>query len=210
MNPTWSRTPASAAAAIAASVSASVSAMGFSHRMSLPALAAARIQIQVRDPDELRLGHARTDEPGVDGTHPPGTHEADPDALSSHGSIPLKLRVHVEVVADPLQHEAGRFDRAFLPGEDTAGQDAVEADPPECREAGVPVHLTLSDVQVLMYPRRGPGRVDDVAQAGRGAMVEDVGDVHLPKDRRGVLDHRPDVIAEVERVGRTEKVADVR
>ena len=115
-----------------------------------------------------------------------------------------------EVVRDLLEHEPRRLDRTLLPGEHAAGQDAVEADPSERAEAGLPVHLALTDVEVLVDAGGGARRVDDVAVARRRAMVQDVGDVDLGEDRPGMLDHRRDVIAEVVRVRRTEHVADDR
>ena len=53
------------------------------------------------------------------------------------------------------------------------------------------------------------GRVDDVAQARGGLVVEGVGDVDVGQHRRGLADHRLDIVAEVEGVRRAVEEAHV-
>ena len=82
-------------------------------------------------------------------------------------------------IVDGAAHRASRVVRPLLPREDAGRQDAVEIDLPEPREEGLEVDLSLTDIQMLMDPGSRPGRVDDVAQPARGAVVEAVGQVDL-------------------------------
>src|SRR5215469_14272397 len=111
---------------------------------------------------------------------------------------PSGMAVLGQVAPDlfPVAHRG--FARPFLPGEDAHGGDAVEVYLGQGAEEGIPVHLPLADVQVLVDTGGRAGRVDDVAQAGRGAVVERVGDVQLGEQRPGVLHDAFDVAALVE------------
>ena len=95
-----------------------------------------------------------------------------------------------------------RLAGAFLPGEDAHGRDAVEPHLGQRGEEDVPVHLPLPDVEMLVDARGRAGRVHDVAQAGRGAVVERVSDVHVGQQRPGVLHDPFDVAALMEGVRR--------
>ena len=66
----------------------------------------------------------------------------------------MTCRGTLEVLGHVLPHlfqVAGtRLARAFLPGEDADGCDAVEPDPGQRAEELVPADLALADVEVLM------------------------------------------------------------
>src|SRR5215831_19018305 len=100
-----------------------------------------------------------------------------------------------QVPPDLLEVVRGGLAGSFLPGEDAHGGDAVEVHLGEGAEEDVPVHLALTDVQVLVDPGGRTGRVDDVAQAGGGAVVEGIGDVHVREQRPGVFHDAVDVAA---------------
>src|SRR6185312_9687316 len=107
-----------------------------------------------------------------------------------------------QVLPDLLQVVRGGLAGSFLPGEDAHGGDAVEVHLGEGPEEDVPVHLALTDVQVLVDAGGRTGRVDDVPQPGGGAVVEGIGDVQMGEQRPGVLDDAFDVAALVEGVRR--------
>jgi hypothetical protein len=107
-----------------------------------------------------------------------------------------------EEVTDPppdlFAHESTRLPGAVLPREDAHGHDAVEAELPQGAEELVPVHLSLTDVQVLVDPHRRSGWVHDVTQARRGPMVERVRHVQMLQQVAGVLHDPRDVPALME------------
>ena len=118
------------------------------------------------------------------------------------------LAVHVEDNADVKAGEVlMQLDARAAQTQLREAEAALEAAEAQRSEARREVHLALSDIEMLVDPGGRAGRVQDVAQAGRCAVVQDVGDVDLAKHRRGLFDHQPDVVAEVERVGGAEDVA---
>src|SRR5579875_756253 len=98
----------------------------------------------------------------------PACHAAadDSDADGIHLTTPSRAMPTCKVVADLLPHENAGFAGAFLPRENADRHDSVEAESVELGEKGVPIHLTLADVQVLVHPSGRPGRVDDVPETG--------------------------------------------
>jgi hypothetical protein len=95
-----------------------------------------------------------------------------------------------------------RLASPLLPREDAHGRDAIEVELGEGAEEDVPVHLALSDVEVLVHARGRAGRVHDVAQARGRPVVEGVGDVHVGQQRARVPHDPLDVTALVEGVRR--------
>src|SRR3981081_1003699 len=107
-----------------------------------------------------------------------------------------------DVPPDLFEVMSRRLPGPFLPGEDAHGRDAVELHVGQRPEEDVPVHFPLADVEVLVHARGRAGRVHDVAQAGRGPVVEGVRDMHLRQQRPGVLHDPFDVAALMEGVRR--------
>ena len=81
----------------------------------------------------------------------------------------------------------------LLPAEHAHGGDAVEAHIAQGAEELVPVDLAVADLVVLVDPRVDPRRVDDVAVADVGPVVEAVRDVQVLQLRARVLHHPPHV-----------------
>ncbi len=143
--------------------------------------------------------HARRRAPG--GGRPDRRHRAAPHDRTRPGARNVgSLVVLLEVLVHLGEVVAGAVLGPLLPGEHAHRGDPVEAHLGERGEEPVPVHLALPDVQVLVHPDGRAGRVDDVAQAGRAAVVERVGDVHLGEQRPGVAHHRGQVAALMEGV----------
>src|SRR5262245_50275521 len=78
----------------------------------------------------------------------------------------------VDVAFNFGAHEPAGLVCPVLPGEDAGGHDPVEADFGERAEEVVPGHFALSDVEMLVDARLGAGRVQDVAEAGAGLVIE--------------------------------------
>ena len=67
----------------------------------------------------------------------------------------------------------------LLPPEHADGGEPVEPQVAQGAEELVPVHLAVADLVVLVHARVHAGRVDDVAVADVGPVVEAVGDVQV-------------------------------
>src|ERR1700722_12644302 len=106
----------------------------------------------------------------------------------------------VDVALHFHSHEPTGFVGLVLPGEYAGGHDPIEADLSERAEKVVPGHFALADVEMLMNARSRAGRIENVAQARGGAMIEGVADMHMREHVAALPKHRFGVISEIERV----------
>jgi hypothetical protein len=112
-----------------------------------------------------------------------------------------------QILGDLLAHEDGGLLGPLLPREDAGRQRAVEAVRVQFAEEFAEVDLALADVEVLVDPGRGAGRIEDVAVARVGRVVEGVGEVDMGEEVARVLDDAGGVVADVEGVRGTWSLA---